>query len=71
MSWFGKIKKSAAGAKDKLKAASADLFESTQLKVNGKLFRVQGRKYKAKKLLAEGSKNETEFNLKHCSSFDL
>ena len=44
-----------AGAKEKIKAAGSDLLDSTQLKLAGKVFRVNGKKYKARRLIAEGS----------------
>lgn len=43
-----------AGAKEKIKAAGSDLLDSTQLKLAGKVFRVNGKKYKARRLIAEG-----------------
>jgi len=44
-----------AGAKEKIKAAGSELLDSTQMKLASKVFRVNGKKYKAKKLLAEGA----------------
>jgi uncharacterized protein YqfB (UPF0267 family) len=51
---LGKIKKSMAGAKEKIKAAGSDLLDSTSMKLTARVFRVNGKKYKARKLIAEG-----------------
>lgn len=55
MDVFGKIKKSVAGAGAKIKAAGSDLIDSTSSKLAGKVFRVNGRKYKTRRLIAEGT----------------
>jgi hypothetical protein len=52
---LGKIKKSMAGASSKIKSAGAELLDSTQMKFSGKAFRVNGKKYKARRLIAEGT----------------
>lgn len=52
---LGKLKKSMAGAKEKIKMASSDLLDGASMKLVGKVFRVNGKKYKTKRLIAEGT----------------
>lgn len=52
---LGKIKKSVAGASAKIKAAGSDLIDTTSMKLAGKVFRVNNTRYKARRLIAEGS----------------
>lgn len=52
---LGKLKKSVAGAGAKIKAAGSDLIDTTSMKLAGKVFRVNNKRYKARRLIAEGS----------------
>ena len=52
---LGKLKKSVAGASAKIKAAGSDLIDNTSMKLAGKVFRVNNKRYKARRLIAEGT----------------
>ena len=52
---LGKLKKSMQGAGLKIKSATNEIIDSTSMKLAGKVFRVNNKRYKARRLIAEGT----------------